>query len=164
MNPDTITKTKNENEKKTILVAMDFSDCSKAAYRKACTIFRGDIEKIIALHVIDSEFVKRCVTHRVGKEGQIKKTLFLNAKEQLKEFIAEEKETDVKVEPVICEGVPYLEITRKAHEFNVEMIIIGSYGKAGDTERIFFGSTAEKLLRFITHPILCIPPVTGYGK
>ncbi len=150
----------NEKRKKTILVALDFSDCSKDAYRKACKIFRGDIERIVALHVIDADFVKRCIVNGLGEKGKIKEALFLNGKKSLKQFVEEEKENDFQVDMVVSEGIPYLEIIRKAREFNVDMIILGSCGRAADTERIFFGSTAEKVLRFITHPVLCIPPGT----
>ena len=55
-----------------------------------------------------------------------------------------------------------LEINKKAIENNVDMIIIGSCGKTGDMEKIFFGSTTEKVLRFIARPVLCVPPESGY--
>jgi nucleotide-binding universal stress UspA family protein len=162
MNQDFFDKKNNEPGLKTILVALDFSECSKAAYRKACDMFQDRIDRVIALHVIDSDFVKRCVTCRLGEEGQIKKDLFQDAKKRLHEFLNTEKRSGIQVEAVVCEGVPYLEINRKAQKFGAELIIMGSCGRAGDTERIFFGTTAEKVLRFITYPVLCIPPNTEY--
>ena len=63
---------------------------------------------------------------------------------------------------MVCEGVPYLEINKKAVENNVDMVIIGSCGKTGDMSHIFFGSTTEKVLRFITRPVLCVPPASEY--
>jgi len=44
------------------------------------------------------------------------------------------------------------------------MIIMGSKGKAEDMKTIFFGSTTEKVLRFITRPVLCVPPEVDYRK
>jgi len=102
--------------------------------------------------------VKRCIQNKLGEEGKIKETLYLNAEKSLKQFVEEERECGFQVDMVVSEGIPYLEIIRKAREFDVDVIILGSCGKAADTERIFFGSTAEKVLRFITHPVLCIPP------
>jgi len=67
-----------------------------------------------------------------------------------------------RVEMMVCEGVPFLEINKKAVENDADMIIIGSRGKTGDMSQIFFGSTAEKVLRFITRPVLCIPPESEY--
>ena len=63
---------------------------------------------------------------------------------------------------MVCEGVPFPEINKKAVENDADMIIIGSCGKTGDMSQIFFGSTAEKVLRFITRPVLCIPPESEY--
>jgi nucleotide-binding universal stress UspA family protein len=159
MNQDTID---NKNILKTILVALDFSECSKAAYQKACVIFKDRIERIVALHVIDSDFVKRCVTYHLGEEGKIKRDLFQDAKKRLHDFISREQHDGIEVNEVVCEGVPYLEINRKAQELGAELVVLGSCGRAGDTGRIFFGTTAEKVLRFITYPVLCIPPNTEY--
>lgn len=69
---------------------------------------------------------------------------------------------DDHVQLMVSEGVPYIEINRKAVEKNVDMIIIGSCGNTGGMSQIFFGSTAEKVLRFITRPVLCIPPESEY--
>lgn len=63
---------------------------------------------------------------------------------------------------IVCEGVPFLEINRKAVENHAEMIVMGSRGKAGDINTIFFGSTTEKVLRFITRPVLCVPPAAEH--
>ena len=61
------------------------------------------------------------------------------------------------VEKLICEGVPYLEINRQAVRNDVEMIVMGCRGNSGDMESIFFGSTTERVLRFIKRPVLCVP-------
>jgi hypothetical protein len=71
-----------ENEgrgRKTILVALDFSECSKAAFRKACDMFQDRLDRIIALHMVDSDFVKRCVANRLGKKTCSRKPFFLDA-------------------------------------------------------------------------------------
>jgi len=66
------------------------------------------------------------------------------------------------VEMVGCEGTLFPEINKKALENNVDTIIIGSCGKTGDMSQIFLKSTADKILRFITRPVLCIPPESDY--
>jgi len=35
--------------------------------------------------------------------------------------------------------------------------VLGTQGTSGDMERIFFGSTTERVLRFIKRPVLCVP-------
>jgi len=98
----------------------------------------------------------------LGTEGHIKKGLFLHAKAELRDLLREEGMDGDDVEAVVCEGVPFLEVNKKAVESNAEMIIMGSRGKMGDMESIFFGSTTEKVLRFITRPVLCVPPEVEY--
>ena len=64
---------------------------------------------------------------------------------------------------IVCEGTPCMEINRKAVENDVEMIIMGSKGNSDDMKAIFFGSTTERVLRFIKRPVLCIPPESNYN-
>jgi len=118
--------------------------------------------RIIALHVIDRDFITECIRHKLGDEGQIKKKLFLEAEAKLRGCLKQENMGEEHEEMVGCEGTPFLEINKKALENNVDMIIIGSCGKTGDMSQIFFGSTAEKILRFITRPVLCIPSESDY--
>lgn len=154
---------KETNKKETVfLVAIDFSDCSRNALRQTKSLMAEKSASIIALHVIDHDFITDCIRHELGNEGQIKKKLFMEAKTRLRDSIRRENMEDDRVQIMVSEGVPYIEINRKAVENDVDMIIIGSCGNTGGMSQIFFGSTAEKVLRFITRPVLCIPPESDY--
>jgi len=152
----------NSFKESTLLVAVDFSDCSRGALRRTRSLLAQNPSRIIVLHVIDRNFINECIRQKLGDEAQIKKKLFLEAKAKLREFLKQENFQDKRVEMVVCEGTPFLEINKKAVEKDVDMIIIGSCGNTGDMNNIFFGSTAEKVLRFITRPVLCIPPASDY--
>ena len=144
------------------LVAIDFSDCARNALRQAKLLLAERSARIIALHVIDRDFIKECIRHKFGDEAQIKKKLFLEAKAKLRDFLKQEKIKNNPIEMVVCEGIPFIEINKKAIENNVDMVIIGSCGKTGNMEQLFFGSTTEKVLRFNTRPVLCVPPESEY--
>ena len=148
-----------ETKKKgsTILVAVDFSPYSALALRKARSMVREKSGRILVLHVVDQDFVKSCVMNDIGEEKNIKQKLFLHAKEKLKNFLNQERIVGEGVDKLICEGIPYLEINRQAALNDVEMIIMGSRGNSGDMNSIFFGSTTERVLRFIKRPVLCVP-------
>jgi nucleotide-binding universal stress UspA family protein len=146
----------------TVLVAVDFSECSKAALRKAKSWSKGQGGKILALHVIDQSFVKACIHKDLGTEKEIKKKLFLNAKEKLAEFLHGEDMDGKHTQVIVCEGIPCIEINKKAIQCDVEMIIMGSKGNSDDMKTIFFGSTTERVLRFIKRPVLCVPPESDY--
>jgi nucleotide-binding universal stress UspA family protein len=84
----------------------------------------------------------------------------LQGKQKLQAFVRKEQADGIRLETLVCEGVPFMEINKKANEVHAEMIVIGSCGNAGDMNTIFFGITSEKIPRFITRPVLCVPPET----
>ena len=143
-----------------LLVAVDFSDCSRRALHKARELISDRPARLLVLHVIDQRFVQECIRHRIGAPEQIKKQLFIEAKSQLKKFLQEEGLEGGQVKTLVCEGVPHLEITRHAQKFKADLIVMGSCGMVGDPDAIFFGGTTEKVLRFISRPVLCVPPAS----
>jgi nucleotide-binding universal stress UspA family protein len=141
----------------TILVAVDFSPCSLLALRKANSILGQKPSRIVVLHVIDKDFIERCVRHGLGSEEEISKKLHLRAKEKLDQVLRQEEMDVEHVEEVVCPGTPYLEINKKALQIEADMVVMGCSGNSGDMENIFFGSTTERVLRFIKRPVLCVP-------
>ena len=119
--------------------------------------------KILVLHVIDQDFVRHCIHQHLGTEEEIKKKLFINSKNRLREFLRREGMDENNTLMIVCEGTPCMEINTKAVENDVEMIIMGSKGNSDDMRAIFFGSTTERVLRFIKRPVLCIPPECNYN-
>ena len=81
---------KKKSEEQTFLVAIDFSDCSREVLRWTKSLLAKKPSRIIALHVIDSNFVTECIRQKLGDEGQIKKKLFLEAKAKLRDFLKQE--------------------------------------------------------------------------
>jgi nucleotide-binding universal stress UspA family protein len=140
-----------------VLVAVDFSSSSARALRMAKSIMGQKPDRIVVIHVIDHNFVERCISNQIGSENYIKKTLFLQAKKRLKDFLREEGMTAETVEELICVGIPFLEINKKAVEMDADMVIMGNRGNSGDMQTIFFGSTTERVLRFMSRPVLCVP-------
>lgn len=157
---------KKEIEKKgsTILVAVDFSNSSKAALRKAKSLLTGEYTRIVALHVIDHHFVDQCVYEHLGTKEEIKKKLFISAKNRLRDFLLTEGMDLNNLEMVVCEGTPCVAINKKAVEIDADMIVMGSQGHSGEMKNIFFGSTTERVLRFIRRPVLCVPPEEYHEK
>jgi nucleotide-binding universal stress UspA family protein len=84
--------------------------------------------------------------------------LFIEAKSQLKKFLQEEGFDGGDIKTLVREGLPHVEIAKCGEKFKVDLIVMGSRGMAGNPDAIFFGGTAEKVMRSISRPILCIPP------
>jgi nucleotide-binding universal stress UspA family protein len=69
----------------------------------------------------------------------------------------------VKVTRMIVEGAPFVEIAKVARTGNIDLVVMGSYGgRSGSVDKIFFGSTAEKVVRTAGCPVLTVPiPVSA---
>jgi len=156
----TIYGSTNQKEYK-VLVAVDFSPCSANALNSAKLIMGQKPDRIFVLHVIDHDFIEKCIASGLGSEPQIKKTLFLDAKEKLRQFLQAQNMEENSIEIEVCEGSPCLEINKMAIDKDVDMVVMGTYGTSGDIKRIFFGSTTERVLRFIKRPVLCVPIEEG---
>ncbi len=58
----------------------------------------------------------------------------------------------------VVEGVPFVEIGRAVRTEQIDLVVLGSWGgETGNVERIFFGSTAEKVVRTAGRPVLAVP-------
>jgi nucleotide-binding universal stress UspA family protein len=64
---------------------------------------------------------------------------------------------EIAVDTLISEGLPFLEILRKADDFAVDAIVLGKIGTRGPVEKLLFGSTAEKVLRGSRRPVIVLP-------
>ena len=145
------------NKEYKVLVAVDFSPCSVHALKSAKLILGRKPDHICVLHVIDTNFIEKCISSGLGTAPQIKKSLFMEAKERLKIFLEDHNLATDSIEMEVTEGTPFLEINRKAIEKNVDIVIMGTHGTSGDMKTTFFGSTTERVLRFIKKPVLCVP-------
>ena len=140
-----------------VLVAVDFSACSAHALKSSKLIMGRKPDHICVLHVIDNDFVEKCISSGLGTASQIKKTLFIEARERLKIFLQGQNLATNSIEVEVTGGTPFLEINRKAIEKDVDIVIMGTHGTSGDMKTTFFGSTTERVLRFIKKPVLCVP-------
>ncbi len=138
-------------------MAVDFSPCSANALKNSQHIMGRKPDRTYVLHVIDQDFIDQCVASRLGTESQIKKSLFIDAKQKLKQFLQAQELAPNSIEMEVCSGTPFLEINRKAIAKNVDIVVLGTHGTSGDLKSIFFGSTTERVLRFLKRPVLCFP-------
>jgi glycine betaine transporter len=140
----------------TLLVPVDFSDNSKVAFAQALGLVSGDNPVVILLHVIDPSLLDFAEAHEMGARQQITHRMHERAELLLKEYI-EACPNEIEVDSLISEGLPFLEILKKADDFAVDAIVMSKIGRRGKVEELLFGSTAEKVLRGSTKPVLVLP-------
>ncbi|WP_435005476.1 universal stress protein [Tundrisphaera lichenicola] len=127
---------------RTILVAADFSERSKSAFRFACSLAEETKTRIFVLHVAEEPFsggllermAPRKVTDRTKQNA-------------LEEWLREEYSPDrpIEVEYRIDAGIITDQILRLTHEAGADLIVLGTHGRSG-VRRILAGSVAEAIL------------------
>ncbi|MGE0600860.1 MAG: universal stress protein [Dehalococcoidia bacterium] len=136
-----------------VLVPVDFSEASRETFLRAQEMVNGESPAIILLHVIDPSLVEAVVSSGLGSERSVIRKLRNRADEAMAEMVAS---STVEVTPVVSEGIPFYEIVRHAEEFDVDAVIIGKTGVRDAREALFFGSTAEKVVRACRHPVIVL--------
>jgi|UniRef100_A0A7C5ALF4 nucleotide-binding universal stress UspA family protein len=142
-----------------ILVATDFSDCSGAAFQTAAALAETYNAKIVLLHVINWKRLA-VVAEYLGREPEsLVPELRERAQSQLADFLKRWNSKGLQVETIVAVGAPFQEIAVIARDLAVDLIALGGYGAAGrgPVEEVFFGSTAEKVVRLLPCPVLCVP-------
>lgn len=141
---------------KRILVPIDFSPCSLEAYRVAVSLARFSGASLHLLHVIDRRALEVAREIGLATEKIDERPLRVKARRRLREFLAREQ-ADVPSHRTITTGLPFQEIVRATRQEQIDLIVMGRYGGSGELEKIFFGSTAEKVVRIAPCAVLSIP-------
>lgn len=144
-----------------ILIPVDFAPCSKEAFLVGLRLARSFQSQVILLHVIDTKSL--AALNALGlalpsEEKTQKKRLHHHARLLARGLLALPETKGIKITRLLSEGKPFVEIARMTRTEHVDLVVMGSYGgQTGDITRIFFGSTAEKVVRTVNCPVLCVP-------
>jgi nucleotide-binding universal stress UspA family protein len=126
---------------KNILVASDFSARAEHALHRAAQLAREHRARLTALHVLDHQ----------PRDGEPEVT---TVEAQLRQHV----ETVTTLPPAevttsVRTGAPFVEIIRHARQEAADLTIVGAHG-AQFLKDLFFGTTAEKIVRKGACPVL----------
>ena len=145
-----------------ILVPVDFSSCSEEAFRVGLTLARTFQAELLLLHVIDTSAL--AAFNRLGllavpsDAAAQKRRLRHHARLNTRRLLESEPTKGLKITRILAEGVPFVEIGQMVRVEKVNLVVMGSYGGRSETvDKIFFGSTAEKVVRTAGCPVLTVP-------
>lgn len=145
-----------------ILVPVDFSPCSEEAFRVALSLARVFQSEVLLLHVVDTkrlEDLNMLGLALPSEEPGQKKRLRHRARLLARRLTQSDQAKGVAIRRLVLEGSPFVEIARTARAEKVDLVVMGSYGgQTANVEKIFFGSTAEKVVRTAGCPVLTVPP------
>lgn len=149
-----------------ILIATDFSDCSGAAFQMAKKLSLNFGAKLVLLHVIDQRQVERLGEYLQAEPDTLLPELRERAQQKLSAFLNRWNADGLEVESLVAVGAPFQEIAIIARDLAVDLVALGGYGRRGrgPIDEVFFGSTAEKVVRLLPCPVLCVPLESVAGK
>jgi len=142
-------------EIKRILFPTDFSDGALNALPYALDMAKSYGAKLYLLHVIYDIATSSGLHIPHISVDEMYKELDASARKELEKFGLEQRRVLKDVEHAVIRGVPYEEILKFAQEKNIDLIVIGTHGRKG-LDRVLFGSTAERVVRNASCPVLTV--------
>lgn len=138
-----------------ILTAIDFSENSELAFEYAVTMATQFNSELTIMHVINEPVDLRGFYVPHISFEQLEKEIEEGAAKMMETFCSTKLGSFSNYQSVIVSGIPYEEITRKADEIGASLIILGTHGRTG-LDHILFGSTAERVVRSASCPVMTI--------
>jgi nucleotide-binding universal stress UspA family protein len=140
---------------KTILFPTDFSNGARAAMDHAISLAKDYSAKLILIYVAQNVPVTEWDNLSPHYETEMMNDLEKSAGIEMGKWVSEVSAKAGDVEQVIARGVPFVEIIKTAREKNADLIVIGTHGRTG-IDHMLFGSTAEKVVRKSSCPVLTV--------
>lgn len=144
-----------------ILVAIDLSPQSASVADYAVCLAKSLGAEVLAVYVAPS------LGHYVGFHVPTSSIenfvgeVVSGAETSMEDFV-KEKFVGVKATGKVISGYAAEEVINQAKEYNADLIIMGTHGRAG-LDRILFGSVAEKVVKTSSIPVLTVRPGTEPG-
>src|SRR5262245_27902730 len=133
-----------------ILVTTDFSDGTADALAYAFSVAQENESEITLLHVVHDI--------SVDMSGRYQDSLLNGVRRQLEDLIPAEARNWCNVLTRVETGVPYRIIQRILEDQKIDLLVMNIHGK-GMLERALLGSTAERVVRAASCPVMSIPPM-----
>ncbi|MFQ5965883.1 MAG: universal stress protein, partial [Candidatus Scalinduaceae bacterium] len=140
---------------KCVLVSTDFSEYSKVALDICLEISKCMKTKLYVLHTIEkfSHDYKHLLSSAI--HADMKQKLGEEAVEKIKAMLPEELLEKGDIVPIVRFGKPFLEIIQVTKDKKVDLLAVGTHGRAG-VDRVILGSVAERVVRKAGCPVMVI--------
>ncbi len=142
---------------KKILVPVDFSECSTAALKHALVLRKTFDAELEVVHAYDvPTFIPPHVVVMMGEiDAPLSEHAERHAQDQLSEFLKGFEEDAAHIKSRVLLGPAAMTILEAADEGKFDAIVMGTHGRTG-LSRLVMGSTAEKVLRGASCPVLTV--------
>ena len=155
-----------------ILVPVDFSRYSKNACRYAIGLAEKLNAEVKLLHVyynpiVNSMPMTDTYYYQVNLD-EIIRDIEIRAKERMEKFyqelkaqIEEQELVNVRIDYALIRGITHEEILLQSHEYNPDVIIVGTRGH-GEQPGDLIGGVTRKIMENASVPVLAIPEGSEY--
>ncbi|MDJ0705856.1 MAG: universal stress protein [Leptolyngbyaceae cyanobacterium MO_188.B28] len=154
-----------------ILVAMDRSDLSSAAFNQAMSLAKAVDARLILLHVLshaEEDSPQLVNVYGAGYYSEVNEILWQTYEQEWNAFVQEYEEllkwrtneakmAGVKAEFIHTSGSPGRTICEVARDKDIDLIVIGSHGRAGLRE-LFLGSVSNYVMHHAPCSVLVSHP------
>jgi nucleotide-binding universal stress UspA family protein len=141
---------------KTILVPIDFSNCSREGLRYAIAFANEFAAKIILLHATYLGYIYSAEGTALYDIPGLQKAARKTAQRKMRELVRSVNFGAVKFETAFTDGSPVIDICAFAKDHDVDLIITSTHGFTGFTH-ILIGSIAEQVVRHAPCSVLVVP-------
>jgi universal stress protein A len=139
---------------KTILVPVDFSECSAKALKYAIPFAQQHGASITLVYVVGTPAY---AANEYGslEFARLEEDLKRNGEKELGALVKRETVPNVRMNSMVRCGAASDEIVKAANELSAELIIISTHGRTG-LKHAFLGSVAEHVVRNAHCPVLVV--------
>jgi len=138
-----------------ILVAVDFSDCSKTALDYAALLADKLGAALTLVHVVEPYVYPEDLSAGLTIE-QIDARWMRAAKEKLEQLALHKGRPGTPWNVIVTMGPPWHQIVDTAKSRRADLIVTGTHGHTG-LKHVVLGSTAERVVRHAQCPVLVVP-------
>lgn len=139
---------------RTLLVAVDFSDHSRAALDWALDLARDLGAKVHVIHAYAIP-TTAATSYGVALPEDLWERVRAAADERLAEILERVREARLAGESHLVEGSPADAISDTARSIGADLIVMGTRGLSG-LKHVLLGSVAERTLRLAPCPVLTV--------
>lgn len=138
------------NPIKSILVAYDFSECSKKAVIAAANLANKLNAQVSLVHVLDADISE---VFAAPLTSDWREKVLQNVHKDIQAY-EESADTRINIKDATVEmGIPYKKIIKKGMDLGVDLIVVGSHGRT-HLGYALLGSVADKVARFSHVPVM----------
>ncbi|MEW6672111.1 MAG: universal stress protein [Thermodesulfobacteriota bacterium] len=140
-----------------ILIGCDFSADAEQAIRYGLSLAQEFQSELYLVHVIEKPAYPIPGDHAAGTENDFESVMRNHLMEKLAALIPPEATNWCSPKMVLLEGPPDEELTRYAVSEHIDLIVLGVRGQ-GLVEKLFVGSTTDRVVRRAPCPVLSVCP------